>query len=112
LRAECRRRGLFPEARRAYVAQQLRDAYDSATVTTAKKKLEQLASWLDLNGETSAAASLLGGPAETLTILRFNLPKAMRKRFATTNAIENMKALVSALRPMATSALAEIKKVA
>jgi putative transposase len=146
----------LPEARRAYVARQMRDAYDSATVTTAKKKLDQLASWLDSNGETSAAGSLREGLAETLTILRFNLPKAMRKLFSTTNAIENMngslrrvsrnvkrwrdeamihrwvalgvaeaargfrrvkghvhmKALVSALRPLAASALAETKKVA
>ena len=41
----------LPEARRAYVARQMRDAYDSTTAATAKKKLMQLASWLDSNGE-------------------------------------------------------------
>jgi transposase-like protein len=44
----------LPEARRAYVAKQMRDAYDSATAATAKKKLMQLASWLDSNGEDGA----------------------------------------------------------
>jgi putative transposase len=78
------------EARRSYVARQMRDAYNSATVTTAKKKLQQLASWLDSNGETSAAASLREGLDETLTVLRLNLPSALRRTFATTNAIENL----------------------
>ena len=80
----------LPEARRAYVARQMRDAYNSATVTTAKKKLQQLASWLESNGETSAAASLREGLDETLTILRFSLPSSLRRSLATTNAIENM----------------------
>lgn len=146
----------LPEARRAYVAQQMRAAYDSETLTTAKKKLQQLASWLDTNGETSAATSLREGLDETITLLRFNLPKAMRTLFSTTNAIENLngslrrvsrnvkrwrneamiqrwvalgiaeaqrgfrrvkghvhiKALVSALRPIAGSSLAQTKKVA
>ena len=45
----------LPEARRGYVARQMRDAYASATVATAKKKLLRLASWLESNGEDSAA---------------------------------------------------------
>jgi hypothetical protein len=48
----------LPEARREYVARQLRDSYASATAATAKKKLVQPASWLDSNGHTDAAASL------------------------------------------------------
>jgi transposase-like protein len=80
----------LPEARRAYVARQMRDAYKSATVTTAKKKIMQLASWLDSNGEASAAASLREGLDETLTVLRLNLPKILTRTFSTTNAIENM----------------------
>jgi putative transposase len=80
----------LPESRRAYVAKQMRDAYDSATAATAKKKLMQLASWLDANGEDGAAASLREGLDETLTVLRLNLPAALRRTFATTNPIENM----------------------
>jgi transposase-like protein len=78
------------EARRAYVAKQMRDAYDSTTAATAKKKLMQLASWLDSNGEDGAAASLREGLDETLTVMRLNLPASLRRTFATTNAIENM----------------------
>ena len=80
----------LPEARRAYVAKQMRDAYDSTTAATAKKKLMQLASWLDSNGEEGAAASLREGLDETLTVMRLNLPASLRRTFATTNAIENM----------------------
>jgi putative transposase len=80
----------LPDARRAYVAKQLRDAYDSATAATAKKKLLQLASWLDSNGHCDAAASLREGLDETLTVMRLGLAGALRRTFATTNPIENM----------------------
>jgi putative transposase len=78
------------EARRAYVARQMRDAYASATASTAKKKLQQLASWLESNGEDSAAASLREGLDETLTVLNLGLPKTLVRSFSTTNAIENL----------------------
>jgi len=80
----------LPELRRAYVAKQMRDAYDSATAATAKKKLLQLASWLDSNGHDDAAASLREGLDETLTVMRLGLTGRLRKTFATTNPIENM----------------------
>jgi len=80
----------LPESRRAYVAKQMRDAYNSTTASTAKKKLMQLASWLEANGEDGAAASLREGLDETLTVLRLCLPPTLRRSFATTNAIENM----------------------
>jgi hypothetical protein len=50
----------------------------------------QLASWLESNGEDSAAASLREGLDESLTVLRLNLPQTLGRTFATTNAIENM----------------------
>ena len=78
------------EARRAYVAGQMRDSYKSATAATAKKKLLQLASWLESNGEDSAAASLREGLDETLTVMRLDLSKTLRRTFSTTNAIENL----------------------
>jgi len=80
----------LPEARRAYVARQMRDAYTSTSASIAKKKLMQLASWLDSNGEDSAAASLREGLDETLTTLRLKLPAGLCRTFSTTNAIENM----------------------
>ena len=80
----------LPEARRAYVARQMRDAYTSTSAAVAKKKLTQLASWLESNGEDSAAASLREGLDETLTTLRLKLPAGLCRTFSTTNAIENM----------------------
>ncbi len=80
----------LPEVRRAYVAKQIRDAYDSATAATARKKLLQLASWLDRNGHNDAAASLREGLDETLTVMRLGLTGTLRRTFATPNAIENM----------------------
>jgi transposase-like protein len=80
----------LPECRRAYVAKQMRDAYNSTTAATAKKKLMQLASWLDSNGHDSAAASLREGLDETLTVMRLVAQGTLRRTFATTNAIENM----------------------
>jgi hypothetical protein len=65
------------ESRRAYVVKQMRDAYNSTTASTAKKKLMQLASWLESNGEDSAAASLREGLDETLTVMRLNLPATL-----------------------------------
>jgi len=65
----------LPEARRAYVARQMRDAYDSTTAATAQKKPMQLASWLDSNGEDGAAASLREGLDETLTVMRLKFPR-------------------------------------
>ena len=80
----------LPEARRAYVARQMRAAYNSKTATTAKKLLMQLVSWLDSNGEDGAAASLREGLDETLTVLKLGLPLTLCRTFSTTNAIENM----------------------
>jgi len=80
----------LPQERRAYVRQQMRDAYKSKSAKTAKMKLGQLASWLEANGEDAAAASLREGLDETLTVLRLNLPTTLCRTFSTTNAIENM----------------------
>ena len=89
----------LPEARRAYVAKQMRDAYDSATAATAKKKLMQLASWLDSNGEDDAAASLREGLDETLTVMRLGLTGTLRRTFATTNADREHERLAPPHRP-------------
>jgi transposase-like protein len=80
----------LPQERRAYVRRQMRDAYKSKSAKTAKMLLGQLASWLERNGEDSAAASLREGLDETLTVLRLGLPTTLCRSFSTTNAIENM----------------------
>jgi len=78
------------KARWTYVNRMLNDAYRSATFATAKKKLQQLTSWLERNAEQSAAGSLKEGLDETLTVLRLGLSGALCRTFATTNPIENM----------------------
>lgn len=80
----------LPDARRANVRRQMREAYKSKSAQVAKKQLLQLASWLEANGEDSAAASLREGLEESLTVLRLGLPKTLCRTFSTTNAIENM----------------------
>lgn len=80
----------LPETRRPYVARQMRDAYRSTTATTARRRLQQLVSWLESNGEDGAAASLREGLEETLTVLKLGLPATLCRTFSTTNAIENM----------------------
>jgi putative transposase len=80
----------LPQERRAYVRRQMRDAYKSKSAKTAKMMLGQLTSWLEANGEDSAAASLREGLDETLTVLRLGLPTTLCRTFSTTNAIENM----------------------
>lgn len=78
------------KARRPYVLRQMREAYKAKSAQLAKKQLQQLASWLESNGDDGAAASLREGLDETLTVLRLDLPKTLRRTFSTTNAIENM----------------------
>jgi transposase-like protein len=80
----------LPEARKAYVAGQMREAYTSRSAKVAKKRLLQLASWLDRNGEDAAAESLREGLDETLTVLKLDLPARLTRTFSTTNSIENM----------------------
>jgi transposase-like protein len=66
------------------------DAYKSENLKTARKRLNQIISWLDRNGEEDAAGSLREGLEETLTVWKLELPETLRRFFATTNAIENV----------------------
>lgn len=74
----------------AYVMTAMNDAYKSASADTARKRLRQLATWLESNGEDAAASSLREGLEETLTVLKLGLPPTLRRSLSTTNAIENM----------------------
>jgi putative transposase len=80
----------LPEHRRTHVGRVLREAYKSTNAATARKRLRALASWLERNGEESAAASVREGLEETLTVMKLLLPTTLRRSLATTNAIENM----------------------
>jgi len=84
----------LPKNRQVSVDRQLRDAYASPTVALARKRLRQLLSWLERNGEDGAAGSLREGMEETLTILKLDLPPVLRSFFATTNAIENLMGVI------------------
>jgi putative transposase len=80
----------LPKHRQVSVDRQLAAAYASESVKVARKRITQLVSWLERNDEDAAAASLREGLEETLTILKLDTPPALRKIFATTNAIENL----------------------
>jgi putative transposase len=74
----------------AYVMSARTEAYKSATADTARKRLRQLASWLDANGEDAAAKSLREGLEETLTVIKLALPPTLRRSLSTTNMLENL----------------------
>ncbi len=80
----------LPEERHAYVLSTMREAYRAATADTARKKLRVLVSWLESNGHEDAAGSLREGLEETLTVVKLDLPLALRRSLATTNSIENL----------------------
>ena len=80
----------LPETRRVYVGRVMSEAYQATSADTARKRLKQLVSWLESNGEAGAAASLREGLEETLTVLKLGLSPTLRRTFATTNPIENM----------------------
>jgi putative transposase len=77
-------------ARRLYVQRLMNEAYGSQSAEVARGRLRQLASWLENNGESGAAASIREGMEETLTVLKLKLPKALQRTLATTNPIENL----------------------
>jgi transposase-like protein len=81
---------LVPQARQAYVRTSLRRAYRAANAAAARRQLTALATWLERNGHTDAAASMREGLEETLTVLKLGLPPTLRRFFATTNCIENL----------------------
>jgi transposase-like protein len=79
----------LPESRQSYVDRALRDAYRSGSVDAARKRLRQLVSWLEGNGQEDAANSLREGMEETLTVLKLGLSERLQRSLATTNSIEN-----------------------
>jgi putative transposase len=86
--------GHLPQTRQKTVDRMMVDAYKSASLKTARKRLVQIVSWLERNGEEDAAKSLREGMEETLTVWKLDLPEPLRRFFATTNAIENVLGVV------------------
>ena len=67
----------------------MRQAYHADSALGAEAELGALAAELDRT-HPGAAASLREGMAETLTVLRLNMPPTLARTFRSTNAIESM----------------------
>jgi len=79
----------LPEYMRSSVGATMSQAYQTRDVVRATKLLENLARSLEAD-HPSAASSLREGLAETLTVIRLQLPQQLGRIFASTNAIENL----------------------
>jgi transposase-like protein len=79
----------LPEKLRSVVASRMRRAYHADSALAAEAELVALAAELDRTHPT-AAASLREGMAETLTVLRLNVPPTLARTLRSTNAIESM----------------------
>ena len=78
----------LPERLRSTVASRMRRAYHADSALAAEAELCALAAELDRT-HPGAAASLREGMAETLTVLRLNIPPTLARTFRSTNAVES-----------------------
>jgi putative transposase len=79
----------LPEYLRSSVSATMSQAYQTRDAVRATKLIENLARNLDAD-HPSAAASLREGLAETLTVVRLQLPQQLCRVLSSTNAIENL----------------------
>jgi transposase-like protein len=79
----------LPDKLRSVVASRMRRAYHADSALAAEAQLDALAAELDRT-HPGAAASLREGMAETLTVLRLNVPPTLARTLRSTNAIESM----------------------
>lgn len=79
----------LPEKMRGPVTKRMRSAYHADSALQAQAMLEALAKELDKT-HPGAAGSLREGMAETLTVLRLDLPPTLARTLRSTNAIESM----------------------
>ena len=77
----------LPDEARAWVSRKLEQAWRETDYEKARTALTSLAKTLD-DKYPGAAASLREGLEETLTVLRLELPEALRKTLRSTNPIE------------------------
>jgi transposase-like protein len=78
----------LPEEKKAQAGWRLRSAWAKKDPKAAEKELRQTAQWLEASWPM-AAASLLEGLAETLTVQNLNLPPMLCRILSNTNLIEN-----------------------
>ena len=81
--------GHLPEHMHANVASVLRDAWDTADVALATRRLTRLAASLETD-HPGAAASVREGLDDTLTLQRLGVTGALYQKLRSTNAIENL----------------------
>ena len=79
----------LPDRLRSTVAKRMRQAYHAESALVAESELEKLAGELDKT-HPGAAGSLREGLAETLTVLRLDVPPTLARTLRSTNAIESM----------------------
>ncbi len=79
----------LPEKMRPTVTSRMRRAYHADSALAAEAELTALGAELDRT-HPGAAGSLREGMAETLTVLRLELPPTLARTFRSTNAIESM----------------------
>ena len=79
----------LPDKLRSVVASRMRQAYHAESALAAEAELVALAAELDRT-HPGAAASLREGMAETLAVLRLNVPPTLARTLRSTNAIESM----------------------
>ncbi len=82
-------RDKLPERLRAVAEKRMRQAYHAESALKAEGLLAELARELDKT-HPGAAASLREGMAETLTILRLDVPPTLARTLRSTNPIESM----------------------
>ena len=78
----------LPEEKKAQAGWRLRSAWAKKDPKVAEKELRQTAQWLEASWPV-AAASLLEGLAETLTVQNLSLPPMLCRILSNTNLIEN-----------------------
>lgn len=79
----------LPHKLREVVVSRMRRAYRAESALSAQAQLETLAAELDKT-HPGAAGSLREGLAETLTVLRLDVPPTLARTLRSTNAVESM----------------------
>jgi putative transposase len=79
----------LPERERTFIARKIRAAWKNPDAAAAERELRGIAAHLE-SAHPGAAASILEGLEETLTVTRIELPPSLCRTFKTTNPIESM----------------------
>jgi len=79
----------LPERERTFIARKVRAAWSKTDAEGAERELRGIAAHLE-SAHPGAAASILEGLEETLTVTRLEMPPSLCRTFKTTNPIESM----------------------